>query len=117
MRDRRPIPAAIRTRLDHELARAPRANDPWPHLERAHILSQPWAGPHTRVHWTMLTVAARQRDRRELLGQLVRLIVAGPGSLTGRYPPGNTGRTTMGLTETAPLPTDLADILNAGDHN
>ena len=117
MRDRRSIPAAIRTRLDHELAQAPSAIDPWPHLERARILSQPWAGPHTRVHWTMLTVAVRQRDRRELLGQLVRLMIAGPGSLTGRYPPGNTGRTTMGLTETAPLPTDLAHILDAGDHN
>jgi len=44
-------------------------------------------------------------------------MIAGPGSLTGRYPPGNTGRTTMGLTETAPLPTDLAHILDAGDHN
>lgn len=117
MRDRRPVPAAIRTRLDHELAQARSAGEPWPHLERAHIISQPWAGPHTRVHWTMLTVAVRQRDRRELLGQLVRVMVAGPGSFTGRYPPGNTGRTTMGLTETAPLPTDLAQLLDATVHN
>lgn len=111
MRDRRPIPAAVRDRLANELTSARSASDPWPHLERAHIISQPWAWPHTRVHWTMLTVAVRQRDRRELLGQVVRLIVAGPGSLAGRYPTGNTGRTTMRLTETAPLPADLAHIL------
>jgi hypothetical protein len=59
----------------------------------------------------MLRLAVRQRDRREFVGQLIRLAVAGPGSLVGRYPPGNTGRTTMRLTETAPLPADIAEAL------
>ncbi len=59
----------------------------------------------------MLRCAWRQRDHREIVGQLIRLIVAGPGSLTGRYPPGNTGRTTMALTEHGPIPTDLTDLL------
>jgi hypothetical protein len=61
----------------------------------------------------MLVSAVRQRDRRELVGQVVRLVVAGPGSLAGRYPTGNTGRTTMRLTETAPVPEDLDEILEA----
>lgn len=90
-------------------AAARTAAEPWRHLERAHIVSQPWAWPHTRVHWAMLTCAIRQRDRRELVGQLVRLVVAGPGSLADRYPTGNTGRTTVRLTETAPVPADLED--------
>ena len=85
--------------------------DPWPALERAHIASQPWAWPHTRVHVAMLRVAWRQRDRREIAGQLIRIAVAGPGSLVHRYPPGNTGRTTMGLTEHGPIPDDLVDLL------
>lgn len=34
------------------------------------------------------------------VGQAIRLAVAGPGSLVGKYPPGNTGRTTIRLTET-----------------
>lgn len=94
-----------------ELAAARHADDPWPHLERAHIVCQTWAWPHTRVHATMLRVAVRHRDRREAVGQIVRLLVAGPGSLTGRYPTGNTGRATMGLTETAPIPSELAELL------
>jgi hypothetical protein len=55
----------------------------------------------------MLRLAWGERDRSEIVGQLIRLVVAGPGSLAGRYPPGNTGRTTMGLTEHGPIPDDL----------
>src|SRR5688572_4546846 len=36
----------------------------WKHLERAHILSQPLAGPHVRTHVDMLAYAFRRRDRR-----------------------------------------------------
>jgi hypothetical protein len=104
-------PADIATLIDTELATA-RSNDrPWPSLERAHLLSQPWAWPHTRVHLAMLRLALTQRDRREVVGQIIRLAVAGPGSLAGKYPAGNTGRSTMRLTETAPLPPDIHDTL------
>ena len=63
----------------------------WKHLERAHILSQPSAWLHIRTHGAMFAAALRRRDRHEVLGQIFRLLVAGPGSLTGRYPVGNTG--------------------------
>jgi len=112
------MPAAVRQAFAGELAaaRAARAGDDpaatWRALERAHILSQPWAWPHTVVHWRMLTFAVRQREPGEALGQLVRLIVAAPGSLSGRYPRGNTGRAAMGLTETMPVPDDLAALLD-----
>lgn len=101
----------VRQWLAAELAASTTAADPWQHLERAHIVSQPWAWPHTRVHFQMLRVAVRQRDRRELVGQIIRTAVAGPGSLAGRYPIGNNGRTTMGLTEIADLPDELARVL------
>lgn len=68
-------------------------------------------GPHTRVRVAMLRTALRPLDRRNAMGRVVRLIVPGPGSLAGRYPPGNTGRTTTGLTETAPLPHDIEQFL------
>ena len=110
-RTSRRTPPHVRQWLAAELAASKTAADPWPNLERAHIVSQPWAWPHTRVHFHMLKVAARQRDRRELIGQTIRLIVAGPGSLARRYPIGNTGRTTMGLTDIADVPADLAHIL------
>jgi hypothetical protein len=83
-------------------------------LERAHILSQPWAWPHVRAHIDMLRLAVRARDRREVVGQIVRTIVAGPGSATGRYPLGNTGRADVPATRPMPIPDDLAAVLASG---
>ena len=57
--------------------------DEWRHLERAHVLSQPMAGRHVRTHVAMLGYGLRRRDRREIIGQLVRLVVAAPGTLDG----------------------------------
>lgn len=110
-RTRVPMPPVLRDLIDAAIAAD--GPDPWPALERAHIASQPWAWPHVRVHAAMCRTAWRQRDRHELLAQLVRLAVAAPGSLAGRYPPGNTGRRTMRLTERGPIPADLANHLSA----
>lgn len=85
----------------------------WRHLERAHILSQPMAGPHVRTHAAMLAYGFRRRDRREVVGQLVRLVVAGPGSWTGRYPLGNTGGADVSAVEPMPVPDDLRAILES----
>jgi Protein of unknown function (DUF3703) len=60
----------------------------------------------------MLNLALRQHDRREAFGQIVRIIVAAPGSLAGRYPEGNTGRVAAGLTTPMPIPADLAAALS-----
>ena len=109
---RRQPPAELARLIDDAITVYRTSSDPWAPLERAHIASQPWAWPHTRVHAAMLRLAWHERDRREIAGQLIRLVVAGPGSLAKRYPPGNTGRTTMGLTEEGPIPADLAELLD-----
>jgi hypothetical protein len=93
------------------LADAGRIAEAWSRLEVAHILSQAWWRPHVKVHWTMLRLAARTRDRHEILGQMIRLIVAGPGSVTGRYPVGNTGRANVSATQPMPVPEELAELL------
>ncbi|KHJ71035.1 DUF3703 domain-containing protein [Rhodococcus sp. Chr-9] len=108
------ITAAARALYHQEMVAAKVAVAPdarWAHLERAHIASQPDPWLHTCNHVAMLALALRQRDRREALGQVLRIIVAAPGSLTGRYPEGNTGRATVGLTTPMPIPPDLAAIL------
>lgn len=110
----RRMPSVLRAAYAHEMNAARTAADTtarWRHLERAHILSQPWPWPHTRNHVAMLALAVRQRDRREALGQVVRIIVAAPGSALGRYPEGNTGRARVGLTQPMPVPDDLAAVL------
>ncbi|MFF0450249.1 DUF3703 domain-containing protein [Streptomyces sp. NPDC004609] len=73
--------------------------------------SQPWPCPHIRHHIAMLGLTQRQRDQREALGQVIRIIVAAPGSALSRYPEGNTGRANVPLTQPMPLPDDLAAIL------
>ncbi len=104
-----------RTLYWREMAACKTAGSPderWRHLERAHIISQPDPWLHTRNHAAMLVLALRQHDRREALGQVIRLIVAAPGSLTARYPEGNTGRVAAGLMTPMPIPADLAAALS-----
>jgi hypothetical protein len=105
------ITDAARALYRQEMAAAKTANTVqarWHNLERAHIVSQPHPWLHTCNHVAMLNLALRQHDRREALGQIVRIIVAAPGSLTGRYPEGNTGRVAAGLMTPMPIPADLA---------
>lgn len=108
------ISVAARDGYRREMAAAklaPSAEQRWRHLERAHIVSQPDPWLHTCNHAAMLSLALRQRDRREALGQVVRLIVAAPGSLSGRYPVGNTGRVDAGLMTPMAIPDDLASLV------
>jgi hypothetical protein len=107
------MPDRVRSAYTEEMTAARDTADdsePWAHLERAHIISQPYPWPHTRNHVAMLALALRQHDRREALGQIARIIVAAPGSLSGRYPGGNTGRTRAGLMTPMPIPDDLATL-------
>jgi Protein of unknown function (DUF3703) len=83
----------------------------WQHLERAHILSQPMVGAHLRTHIAMLGSAVRRCDAHEVRGQAFRLVVAGPGSLTGRYPTGNTGGANVSAFKAMPIPEDLRAAL------
>lgn len=96
-------------------ARAARGTDDpsteWWHLERSHILSQPMAWPHVRTHAAMLRYGLRRRDGREIAGQLLRLLVAGPGTLTGRYPVGNTGGANVRAMAVMSIPGDLRRAL------
>lgn len=91
-------------RGDHDLS--------WRHLERAHVLSQAYAGPHVWVHLRMLAASWRRRDRREIFGQLARVVVAAPGSWLGRAPLGNTGGADVGIFTPMAIPEDLRRILD-----
>ena len=85
----------------------------WRHLERAHILSQPLAGLHLRTHGAMLAASVRRRDGREIAGQLLRLVLAVPGSVSGRYPVGNTGGADVSAFSPMAVPDDLRPLLLA----
>ncbi len=63
----------------------------WRHLERAHVLGQPFAWPHTYIHWKMLLFGIKIKNTKEVLGQIPRLLVGGVKSFVGKVPLGNTG--------------------------
>ena len=113
---RRTIRAAWRNEVD--TARSARRNGhpdvEWMHLERAHIVSQPLALAHITTHAFMLAHGLRRRDRREIGGQVFRLLVAGPGSITRRYPIGNTGGAAVSPYAPMPIPADLKAVLGTG---
>jgi len=68
-------------------------------LEQEHVSVQFEALPHFMVHWKMLVLALRFRVWSEFIGQIPRLILAIPGSITGKAPRGNLGSTKMGIFE------------------
>ena len=78
------------------------------HLERAHVLGQTSTVEHVRVHWHMLLWGIRQRDVRECLGQLLRVIGAAIGTAVGLVPQGNTGGTNVNPFKRMPIPPELA---------
>jgi hypothetical protein len=110
---RRPRPDRHQPHHQPQAGQAGRFDDAWQALEEAHVLSQPWAWPHIRVHAAMLALRWRVRDAGEVRGQLLRLLVAGPGSVTGRYPAGNTGRASAPATQPMSIPAELVELLRS----
>ncbi|UJR84558.1 Hypothetical protein I5071_66370 [Sandaracinus amylolyticus] len=82
----------------------------WSALELAHVLSQPSARLHTKVHVRMLVLGARLGDLREVVGQIVRVAGAGLGSALGRFPAGNTGRARVSIIAPMPVPDEARRI-------
>ena len=83
----------------------------WRHLERAHIIGQPWPGEHTYVHWLMLNFGFRIKNGKEILGQIPRLLVGGVKSFVGKIPVGNTGGANVPLLRTMEIPQDIQELM------
>lgn len=83
----------------------------WRHLERAHILGQPWPREHSHVHWIMLKFGISIKDTREIFGQMPRLLIGGVKSFVGNIPVGNTGGANVPPLQPMEIPNDLAQIL------
>ena len=84
----------------------------WLHLERAHIIGQAYPLPHTQVHWLMLKFGVSIKSKREILGQIPRLLVGGVKSFVGVIPAGNTGGANVPPLRPMEIPIDLQEILN-----
>lgn len=84
----------------------------WYHLERAHILGQPWAVEHMEVHWIMLRFGFKIKSWKEIKGQILRLIFGVVKSFVGKIPTGNTGGANVPPLQVMDIPEDLKQILN-----
>jgi hypothetical protein len=82
------------------------------HLERAHVLGQSITYEHTRVHFLMLKIGWKRKDRREIFGQIFRILGASTKTPFGIYPTGNTGGANVSPFKAMSVSEDLQLILN-----
>lgn len=111
------MPAPLKPYFRNELSMAEyhmeygRMNDCWRHLERAHILGQPYPYEHSLTHYRMLKFGIRMKNTREVFGQIPRLFFGGVKSFVGEIPTGNTGGSNVPPLRPMDIPDDLADII------
>ncbi|MEZ4802264.1 MAG: DUF3703 domain-containing protein [Gelidibacter sp.] len=84
----------------------------WHHLERSHIIGQFYPIEHTYSHWLMLKFGFKQKDIKEIFGQIIRLLVGGWKSFINHVPTGNTGGSNVPPLKKMDFPTDLKLILS-----
>jgi len=85
----------------------------WIALQRAHILGQADPVTHAIAHWEMLKLAWRQRDVKEIAGQLMPTVLAVPFTLLfGRRRSLRDGRVNISDAERRSIPEDIQQILN-----
>ena len=107
----------MRPHVDAELAVAGEAETAgdyamaFRHLERAHVLGQNSTVQHVRVHIRMLFWGMRRHDRKEVIGQLVRVVGAAAKTWVGLVPRGNTGGANVSALKPMPIADDLARLM------
>ena len=83
------------------------------HLENAHVLGQASTLLHVEVHCRMLGWALRQRDLRELCGQLLRIVGAATKTALGWVPGGHTGGARVSPFQPLPIRPERAALIAA----
>ncbi|MES2652576.1 MAG: DUF3703 domain-containing protein [Bacteroidota bacterium] len=112
------MPSSLTTHYNKELNAAKNALrkkefvQSWQHLERAHILGQPYPIEHTAVHWKMLHFGIKIKNVKEVIGQIPRLLIGGVKSFVGKIPTGNTGGANVSALKRMEIPKDLQNIIN-----
>ncbi len=85
------------------------------HLERVHIVSQPFPWQHTVIHFRMLTFAIRTFRPLEILVQFFYTLFSGKFSMLNIFPSGNTGGASALLKGKMAIPADIkSEMVKAG---
>ena len=80
-----------------------RLDQAFKHLEIAHVLGQRHVVPHVRSHWLMLKIGLRRRSAKEVVGQVICIVLGALGSAVGVVPTGNTGGTNISMFKRLPI--------------
>lgn len=80
------------------------------HLGRAHILSQYKWFHHFYVHFLMFEYSWSRSDWKEICPQIIRMAATIPGHMFKKLPKGNTGWSSVGLTQEIALPEDFKKL-------
>jgi len=99
---------------DRLVSRLEQTADPaqrWRLLMAAHVAGQYRLRLHWDSHVRMLGQAWRERDLREVSGQLLRLALVPLGHVLQRLPAGNVGRATVSAFAPMQPPPDVESLL------
>ncbi|PTB33051.1 hypothetical protein DAT36_08370 [Photobacterium phosphoreum] len=94
--------------------RAQKRDDPateFRYLENAHVLGQESTYWHVKVHYLMLCWAIKQRDIKEINGQLIRIVGAALLTAIDDVPIGNTGGSNVHSLKVMPISAKHAEII------
>ena len=80
-------------------------------LEDAHVIGQHSTYHHTVVHYEMLKFGVKQRDIKEVFGQIFRIIGALTKTAIGLLPEGNTGGANVSPFKPMPISPENKAIL------
>ena len=117
------LPKELRPFFEKELSdyqaqyRKSNLNIAWHHLERAHIIGQRYPYAHSYVHWKMLVFGVKIKSRKEILGQIPRLIFGGVKSFVGKIPVGNPGGASVPPLKPFPIEKEIQDMFIAAGVN
>ena len=110
------VPPALREAFEQRLATGTRAlaqqrlADALAPFEAAHVLGQAWTGLHVRSHVALLQWGLRAGRRREVAGQVIRIVAA--ALVTWLWVPrGNVGSSRARAFDRGPIADELAAIL------
>lgn len=81
------------------------------YLENAHVLGQESTYWHVKVHYLMLRWAIKQRDVKEVIGQLIRIVGAALLTAVDGVPMGNTGGSNVHALKVMPISAEHAEII------
>ncbi len=82
------------------------------HLENAHVLGQESTYWHVKVHWLMLLWALRNSKKKELFGQVLRIVGAATKTAFGLVPAGNTGGANVSPIKRMPIKSEHQAIID-----